>query len=252
MSLKIFIFISISSSLLFANTTKECLSKFPSLSGIIKAVEPLKSASEGKTKLKFSELVKKAEEVEKLANRQKSKVQALGCAEILHDIDPCIKPIDWNCKNQPFSVDFDFLKEVKKSEIEKNAFLSYQLYKSVNLLRVCCSDMGCVETGVGIPNVLFEKDRLFGLIQLAGSKGTYSDMALKSLEITASENSKANCSCPPPKPEDSNRIAEELKVALSKLDSKNKRTKQVEKAVKPISEMFQKGFPSEECQIPGE
>ncbi|MFN9066471.1 MAG: hypothetical protein ACK5V3_04535, partial [Bdellovibrionales bacterium] len=232
--------------------TKECLTKFPSISGLIKAVEPLKQASNGKSKLKFSELLKKAQEVEKLANRQRTKIQSLGCAEILHDIDPCIKPVDWNCKNQPFGIDFEFLEPVKKSNIEEKAFQSYQLYKSVNLLRVCCGDLGCLDSGLGIPNVLNEKARLLALVQLAGSQGAYADVALKSLELTSSSLSKANCSCPAPKPKESLRISEELTMALSTLDKKSKRTKLVEKSIKPIKEILDKGFPQAECIIPGE
>jgi hypothetical protein len=248
----VFLILTVLTHFSLADTTKECLSKFPSLSGVIKAVEPLKTAESGKSKLKFSELVKKAEEIEKLANRQKSKIQALGCAEILHDIDPCIKPIDWNCKNQPFGIDYEFLKKIKKSENEERAFQSYQLYKSVNLLKVCCSDMGCLETGVGVPDVLFEKDRLFSLILLAGSQGSYADVALKSLELSSFGNTKPNCACPPPKPEETLRISEQLTSALATLDSKSKRTKLVKKAIKPLQEMFEKGFPAEECIIPGE
>lgn len=240
------------STLSYASSKKECLSKFPSLSGLINAVDPLKNASQGKSKLKFSELVKRAQEVEKLANRQKSKIQALGCAEILHDIEPCLYPIDWNCKNQPFGIDFDFLSSVKKSAAEEKAFASYQLYKSVHLLKVCCNELGCVENGVGLPNVIFEKNRLQALIQLAAANNEYSSVALKSLEMTVSDLKQAQCSCPPPKEQDIQRIMKDIKETLASLDKKSKRAKQTEKTLTPLISFFEKGFPTDECSIPGE
>lgn len=235
-----------------AISTKECVAKFPSIKSVILAAEPLQNAAAGKSKLKFKDLVAKAKALESLANKKSQAIQSLGCAEILNDIAPCLKPVDWSCEGIPFTVDFDFLTSVKKSTIEEQAFLSYQLYKSSNLFEVCCGDFGCEKGGVGMPNVIFEKNRMQALIQLAIGSGEYSDIAFKSLQLSSDGLKSAKCSCQPPEAPEIEKVSKEMSEAIKGLPTKNKKTKPVTALIQSMAGSLSSSFAKEACNIPGE
>lgn len=248
MKLFLFLIMLITANYSKAMTTKECVEKFPTIKNVVLAAEPLQRAASGKSKLKFSELLNKATAAEKVANKHRKQIQALGCAEILHDIEPCLKPIGWSCETLPFQVDFDFLIPVKKSIQEEKALLSYQLLKSENVFKVCCNNLGCEEKGVGIPNILFEKNRLDAFVQLAAESSGYSNIALKSLQMSLAGLKVSQCSCETPKEKEMKRIAEELKSSATALNTKVKRAREVQALVNEISQVIAKGFPEKECK----
>jgi hypothetical protein len=227
---------------------KDCAMKFPKIKKTLETVAPLRVPG-SRT---FKELVQIIKVAEKTANAEQEAIQVIGCGINSTDtLDACLKPLIWSCESVPISLDTEFLTHVKKTKTEEQALLADQLLESRDLSNGCCGDFGCHETGAGVPEVFYNKEKSEALAQLAQDTGQFGNIALGSLRATAAGLKKATCSCGAPSHKDFLEIVKMQKAVQASIKIITPRAKQVITYYGEIIFHLEKALKKKECNLPG-
>jgi hypothetical protein len=225
--------------------------KHPVLNELFRKASALRKASnDGKST--FPKLMKDADELDKLAEKQTVEIQNVGCGTTpdIKTVEDCLKPIVYGCEAIPAEVDRSVFSKLKKSKEEQLAF-DLMLFEPKNLMETCCGDFGCTDGGVGIPSILYEAEDIKKLAELATLTGKYAENAQKTLHLSVMALRSAKCGCTKLSADDLKELTKTLRDTKKYLAGNTPAQKRITSAFEEFAKALGKGLPKEECKKAG-
>jgi hypothetical protein len=223
--------------------------KNPALGKLLDAAGGLREGA-AKPGASFSQLVAQAQALAGLGEKSLGQIQQAGCKlkeAQLNAFESCTAPLTWSCESVRPGIDWSFLASVKRAEDEDLAFAlgDAVLAGPANIFATCCGDFGCVDGGVGVPRLLYDKEMIAKLARLSGLDTQYGRAALETLKKSSAGIAKATCKC-----DDIGK--EDLAEVIADLNSVGKEAgPQASPQLRSISAALKKGLPKSQCKMPG-